>query len=172
MSLNKDNYILSSDIKDFKTRVKNEMARRKYNDSLAALATNFTDSAEKDEYAKTSHFTQTVGYINLIKATNISSDKIYSVASASTSLNTYASHPINWSSTDCTNSSCRGLCYGACGGGCGTACQGACSDECHTNCVSCEIGCSSSCGVSCAPSCSDICTSAHGHCSNERPSTL
>jgi len=47
------------------------MSRRKFKDSLASYATNFTNSANRNELARLTHFNETVGFINLIKATGI-----------------------------------------------------------------------------------------------------
>ncbi len=164
----------SSDITALKTRIKAEMARRKYQDSLASFATNFTDSASAGQPIKMSHFNESVGYINKIKTTGISNALLYSIRAAEQALTNYEDTDVTATVTDCTSSSCRGLCYTACTGGCKSGCTGGCSSSCtggcRGSCSSCAGGCSSSCGSACSSTCSDICTTAHGSCSNEASS--
>lgn len=174
MSLQQGSAILSKDIIAFKTRVKAEMARRKYKDSLASYATDFTNPANKNNLAKLSHFNETVGFINLIKATGIQSDAIKNISAADVALANYEDTPVTSASTDCTGSSCRGLCYTTCSGGCKSGCkngcESSCTGKCKGGCSSCSGGCAGTCGAACSKTCADVCTTAHGSCSNEASS--
>ena len=167
MALSQNNPILSSDITNLKARVNREMARRQYYGSLANYNQNFTNSANIGNSAKLTHFNETVGYINLIKATNISSDKIYDIAAAVTALGTYEARAADATVNDCSGY-CTGLCISQCStavckSGCGSSCSN-CSNDCSAWCRnSCDLSCSNSCGGS--HPCQQTCTSG---CANWR----
>lgn len=183
MALTQGSKITASDMNALKTRVKAEMARRKYYNSLADYTGDFSAGAASvaaGNKALKSHFNETVGYINKIKATGISSDKIYAIKAASDALAVYEARAINASVNDCSAqctglciSQCSNTCTGGCSGGCNTTCTGGCNTTCTGGCStgcsgSCTNGCSgcSGCGSGCKNNCADYCGGGGNGCQN------
>ena len=166
MALTQHSKIMSSDIIALKNRVKAEMARRKYYGSLASLNTNFSNSANSGDQALLTHFNETIGHINYINATGISSDLIYAISAEASQLGVYENRGITSSTNDCTYL-CRGLCVSKCDttcSGCGSGCASTCSGNCSGWCEdSCDNYCADSCGGS--NGCKNTCTSG---CANWR----
>lgn len=133
MAYTAGNAMTDTDINNLKNRVKKEMARRKYSESLASYATNFSIAATDGGAIKWEHFNETVGYINLISTVMTASrgDVCKAIQAAVDRLTNAEGRPINGPQTgpngrDCTSTyQCRGRCYG----NCITACDGACYDS-------------------------------------------
>lgn len=161
MALTAGNPITSADINDLKTRVKAEMTRRNATNSLASYNGDFSQSAGVGDLARISHFNETVGYINLIKPTGISSDLIYAIQAASDALATHAGVSKTVNSESCSAATCRGLCYTACSGSCRgcTSCSSTCGQNGCTSCSSTcgRDGCTRSCASGCWGGCVNAC---------------
>ena len=173
MALTKNNPATSADIIALKNRVKAEMARRKYTNSLASKATDFSQTARKDvDFIRISHFNETVGFINLIKPTGVSGSQnnpIYALQAASDALSTHAAVNINVNSESCQGATCRGACYNVCAtdcrGGCKGSCQG-CTGSCSGTCKGCTGNCTGTCKgcTGCTGNCSGTCKGCTGNC--------
>ena len=140
----------------------NEMARRQYYGSLASYAGAFTQSAAAGQLARISHFNETIGNINRIRSTGISSDLIYAFAAASNSLSIYENRAPTASVNDCSGY-CTGLCISQCSTGCKNGCSGGCGSGCSSSCTgSCTNSCAQWCGEGCDNYCATSCGGSNG----------
>lgn len=168
MGLGKENKVTASDINALKNRVKTEMGRRQYATptSLASYNGNFTTAATAGTKIVSSQFTQTVGYINYIKPTGVSSGKLYALSAAATALSTAEGFAVDANSASCDGGKCQGLCYtncsSGCRNGCSTGCTGGCKSGCQGSCTAtcrsgCDNGCDNNCGYDCYKTCNNNC---------------
>lgn len=159
MALTSGNPITSADIIALKNRVKAETNRRVHVNGFAAgYRGDFSQSAATGQLARISHYNETVGYINLIQATGVSSDLIRALQNASNVLANCAAVSVTQASESCVTATCRGLCYTSCAtgctGSCVNGCQGCgsgCANYCYGNNANCRDGsCQGNCTARCA----------------------
>lgn len=157
MALTAGNTITSADIIALKNRVKAETNRRVHVNGFAAgYRGDFSQSAAAGQLARISHYNETVGYINLIQATGVSSDLIRALQNASNVLANCAAVSATQASESCVTATCRGLCYTGCATGC-TGCQGCsgCGGACSNGCAGGNAACAdTSCQGTCWYYCS------------------
>lgn len=160
MGLSVHSTITSVDILELKARVKSEMARRKYKNSLSHLNTNFSVSANVGDKAMMAHYNETVGYINLIQPTGVSNDLIRALDTASAILNNSRAVDITVNSESCAYDQCRGACYTTCSEGCRTGCSSSCGSGCASTCTG---SCTNSCD-GCGSGCGNYCYGVNSNC--------
>ena len=175
MALNANNKILADDFIELKRRVKNEMTRRKGQDSLtsyAGAAYDYTIVPAEGVVTKTEHVNKIITPLNAIAPTGedlkTPGDIMKNIKNLETKLAVHETmSTAAGAATDCA-SSCSGLCRTGCFSGC-SGCSGTCSGTCTGGCKgscrgSCSCGCADNCNGDCYEVCADDCG---GDCSDE-----
>lgn len=177
MALTQGQKALASDMVALKKRVKDEMNRRKYRNSLVSYGgTDYDYSTSPASGGKimAEHINKIVIPLNKIKSTGLTDNNQGTIIKAlniiDANLTTYETETQTGSSS-CTDGVCSGLCSGcigtcsgSCGGcgGCGgcSGCSG-CGGACSSNCDGCSGSCTGSCDGcrGCGP-----CTGCLGSC--------
>lgn len=182
MALNANNKILANDFIELKRRVKNEMARRKGQDSLtsyAGAAYDYTIVPAEGIVTKTEHVNKIITPLNAIAPTgeNLKTpgDIMKNIKNLETKLDGHATmSEAQGAASDC-NGGCNGLCFSGCFSGCSNTCTGGCSGctgSCTGSCSGCTGDCEgkcTGCGSGCADECDgcDNCSGCGSGCADE-----
>lgn len=174
MSLTEGSKVLASDFVALKARVKAEMARRCRKGSLAAYATDYTDTPTSGGRILPVHANELIEPLNQINTTGYttvaSGDVVPEFSTLDAKLTAWEATAMTSSTNDCS-ASCSGLCttgcYNSCSG-CGGACSSGCSScsgTCTGGCEGCS-SCSGTCSGGCSGSCTDACSGCGAMCSS------
>lgn len=170
MSWLKGDKITAEDFIAIKEKVKNELARRNAEGSVANYATSYTDMPVQKGKIKVSHITEIVEPLSHINDVDYDLNEpitIKSLTTIQTMLNNLATAEkaaLTLEATGC-KASCTGLCYTSCSGTC-RSCGDSCSQNCDTGCNwtckgscrnTCSGRCQGSCGTTCQLGCSNNC---------------
>ena len=152
---------------ELKSRIKNEVKRRKYEGSVESYGGteyDFTVTPKKGELISTEHYNKINIPTKAINPSELPSDvKIGSEIEKLDILD--AKITLFESKTDFTSSdtgcasSCTGFCSTSCTGSCTSGCSGSCTGSCTGSCSGCQ-----GCGGACSYSCSGVCTGCSGLC--------
>lgn len=152
MALTTGSTITAGDYNAVRTRVNDELSRRRYNPNLSSGLNVGTAASSGSTITSSGQGAQLISMANKITGQGYNAGSgaiIYQLNTLYNNYGTYSGDSYTSSTTHCA-SSCAGLCQGGCA----------------TNCSGCSGGCSgcSGCG-GCDGGCAGHCTSCHGGCS-------
>lgn len=162
----------ASDFINMKSRIKNEVKRRKYTGSVSSYGNteyDYTVTPVAGEPVLAEHYNKIAVPLRAINPADVADATVAGAELESVTnptvldakLTVFESKSLTGTSLAATgcNASCTGLCYSSCSGSCKGSCSGGCSSNCGSSCSGrCSGSCSGSCGGNCNTSCSNNCT--------------